>query len=117
MRILIIDDELLIVKAVTAVVTQAGHTVVGSAGTLERARQLVDTAEPDIALVDTDLNGVNAEPVLNRLTERGTATIVMSGYPDAQLPAAARTQMFLPKPIAPQELLDEIERARSSSEG
>jgi len=116
MRILVIDDELLIVKAITAVVARAGHTVVGSAGTLQRALELVDSVEADIALVDMNLSGVSSEPVLNRLTERGTATIVMSGYTDAQLPVAARTQIFLPKPMEPQDLLDAIASVRSSSQ-
>lgn len=108
MRIVIIDDELLIVKAISAVLTRAGHQVVGTAGTLPGALELIDTVEADLALVDVNLQGVMADPVFDRLRGRHIATIVMSGYETAQFPESLRSARFLAKPIDPVSLLATI---------
>ena len=108
MRILIIDDELLIVKAISALVEKVGHEIAGTAGTVPRALDLIATADADLALVDVNLEGINAEPVIDRLRERRMAIIVMSGYSTARLPERMRNEHFLAKPIDPDTLLRKI---------
>lgn len=108
MRILIIDDELLIVKAISVVLKNAGHQIVGVAATVPSAIELIDTVEADLALVDFNLQGVISEPVVERLRERGLSTIITSGYTTDQLPQGMRSARFLSKPIAPDDLLKEI---------
>jgi two-component SAPR family response regulator len=108
MRILIIDDELLIVKAISVVLERAGHKIVGAGAAVPRALELIDTVEADLALVDFNLQGVRAEPVVERLRERGIFTIIMSGYTTDQLPEGMRSVRFISKPIALDDLLKEI---------
>ena len=111
MRVLIIDDELLIVKAISALLTRAGHQVVGTAATVPRALELIDTVEADLALVDVNLQGVRADAVVERLRERCTSTVIISGYATAQLPESMRSVRFLAKPIDPDSLLTVIGHA------
>lgn len=108
MRILIIDDEFLIVKAITAVLTKAGHHVVGTAGTVPRALEQIDAAAPDLALVDVNLQGCRAERVVERLRECGIHFIVMSGYATTQLSESMQSARYLAKPIDPEGLLAAI---------
>lgn len=59
LRIVIVEDHVLIAKQLAALVTVAGHrAVAGSNGTLSSIEQLI-ASQPDIAFVDVSLFGRN----------------------------------------------------------
>jgi DNA-binding response OmpR family regulator len=108
MRILIVDDEFLLVRALQLFFTEAGHDVVGTAGTLARAFALIDATQIDVAVLDVNLNGVSAEPVFKRLSDLRIPTVLISGYSQSQRPGWV-TAPFLVKPFEAEELLKAIE--------
>lgn len=108
MRILIIDDELLIIKTIIIVLTGGGHVVVGKAGDVERGLQLIDEAQFDLAIVDINLDGVSAEPLIRSLVERNIPALLISGYAEKQRPEWARAVRSLSKPFGPNELPDSV---------
>jgi len=55
LRVLIIEDEALLAMELEGLVQDAGHDVVGWAGSSRDAHHLVDTVEADIAFVDVHL--------------------------------------------------------------
>ena len=56
LKILIVEDQILIAKQVEVIALAAGHRVVGISGTLAEACRLAMASEPDVALVDLSLN-------------------------------------------------------------
>jgi len=82
LRIIIVEDAMLLSLELEAALTEAGATVVGSAANVEEALQLVDTPF-DAAVLDANLNGVSVTPVAEALAARGKRFIIATGYGDA----------------------------------
>ena len=116
MRIVIVDDEFLIVKSLSALLTRAGHHVAGTAGSLTRGLDLIDTTEMDIAIIDANLNGVSAEPLVKRLSERNVPALLITGYSDKQRPSWA-PDGFLTKPFDLEDLLEAVEALSRDAQG
>ena len=89
-------------------ISEAGHDVVGTAGTLARAFALIDATQIDVAVLDVNLNGVSAEPVFKRLSDLRIPTVLISGYSQSQRPGWV-TAPSLVKPFEAEELLKAIE--------
>jgi len=58
-RILIVDDQLAFRRLLRQLLTRAGLTVVGEAGSIPAAEELVQTLQPDLAVVDVMLPGIS----------------------------------------------------------
>ena len=77
-RILIIEDAVLLALELEAGLTEAGAVVVGSAATLADGMELVHLAF-DVALIDLDLNGQSAIPLAQELVRRKIAFVLVTG--------------------------------------
>jgi CheY-like chemotaxis protein len=76
-RLLIVEDELLIALELQSIVEQLGGTVVGPAGSVENALQLLSGTTPDAALLDANLRGDRVTPVAQACRDRaGTVRAV-----------------------------------------
>jgi DNA-binding NarL/FixJ family response regulator len=85
MRVVIADDEGLLREGLERLLTEAGHEVVGTAGTASELRRRVELTRPDVAIVDikmpptrTDEGLVAAEEI--RSAHPHTAVLVFSHY-------------------------------------
>lgn len=77
LRVLIIEDEVLVAMELAALVEDLGHVVVGHALDSTEAMQLIDFAEADLALVDIHLqDGPTGVTVARRLVERCGAMVL-----------------------------------------
>ena len=85
-RVLIVEDAVLLALELEAGLTEAGAQVVGVAGDLEEARRLVGL-DFDVAVLDANLNGHSVMPIAHTLAARGTPFIIATGYRDADLAA------------------------------
>lgn len=66
-RVLIVDDQAVFRRHLRDLLTRAGLTVVGIAGDIPQAEELVDALQPDLAVVDVMLPGVNGLEGTRRL--------------------------------------------------
>jgi DNA-binding response OmpR family regulator len=67
MKVLIVEDELMIADILEAVLIAEGHTVCGIARTTRQALLLADQEKPDIAIIDVQLAdgwGTDIAPIL-----------------------------------------------------
>jgi CheY-like chemotaxis protein len=103
-RILIVEDEMFVAMDIEAAVNNAGHKVVGFAGTAERAVTLADETRPDLVLMDIrlpgDRDGVEAAIEIRQRFD--IPSLLISGYADAETRArveAARPLGFIAKPF------------------
>ncbi len=77
LKILIVEDQILIAKQVEVIALAAGHRVVGIAGTLSEACRLALASQLDVALVDLSLNdGVTGTAVGKFVKEACKAQVV-----------------------------------------
>ena len=81
-RVLIVEDAVLLALELQTGLSEAGATVVGPAYELEEALELV--SQPiDVAVLDANLNGRSVTPVAEALARRGIPFIFATGYGDA----------------------------------
>ncbi len=108
-RILLIEDEPLVAMDVESTLTAAGCKVVGQAATLERAKQLIEEADCDAALVDVNLAGQPVDELATLLTRKNRPFAFVTGYGREALPAGFRGAVVLSKPFGADQLLATVE--------
>ena len=86
MRVLIVDDEFMIATDTATVLEDAGCEIVGIAGSVDNALEILDKSQCDGVILDANLNGKSAEPVAAALRQRDISYLVVSGYRKDQLP-------------------------------
>jgi DNA-binding NtrC family response regulator len=79
-RLLIVEDELLIALELQHIVEQLGGTVVGPAGSVEGALQLLSDATPNAALLDVKLREGRVTPVAQACWDRSVPFALVTGY-------------------------------------
>jgi two-component SAPR family response regulator len=78
--LLIVEDELLIALELQSIVEQLGSTVVGPAGSVEGALQLMSETTPDAALLDVNLRDGYVTPVAQACRDRSVPFALVTGY-------------------------------------
>jgi CheY-like chemotaxis protein len=79
-RLLIVEDELLIALELRSIVEQLGGTVVGPAGSVKGALQLLADTRPNAALLDANLRGDRVTPVAQACLDRSIPFALVTGY-------------------------------------
>jgi two-component sensor histidine kinase len=83
MRVVIVEDAILLAMELEAGLAEAGAEVVGTAALVEEAMRLVDLPI-DAAVLDCNLNGLSVEPVAEALAARGVPFLFATGYGEAR---------------------------------
>lgn len=82
LKVLIVEDAMLLSVELEAGLTDAGADVVGCAATVEEGLALAQL-DFDVAVLDANLNGHSVTPVAEALKKRGKPFIFATGYGDA----------------------------------
>jgi two-component sensor histidine kinase len=82
LRVLVVEDAVLLALELEAGLTEAGAIVVGAAASLGEAQKMAKLAF-DVAVLDANLNGQSVMPLAHELAHRGTPFIFATGYGDA----------------------------------
>lgn len=106
LRLLLVEDELLVAMMVEDMLIDLGCVVVDVAGTLSQGLALVaDTALAlEGAVLDVNLGGENVYPIAEVLAARGIPFIFATGYGIAGIAAAFSHVPALAKPYSPPAL-------------
>ncbi len=85
MRILVVDDEPEVAKAIAEAVAREGHQVIAAASG-EEALELVTRVDPDAVFLDIVMPGMDGIQVLERLREisPGLPVLILSGWASDQ---------------------------------
>ena len=113
-RILIVDDEEVIAATLQEFLSGEGYEV-ASAHDAERALALVERFEPDVALCDVQLPGLDGLDLLDRLLQIRPETLVLmiTAYATVENAVAAfrrGAHDYLMKPVIFDELLAKLDR-------
>ena len=81
LKLLIVEDALLLALELEAGLSEAGAEVLGSAADVAEAMRMVDLPI-DAAVLDANLNGASVLPVAEALARRGIPFVFATGYGD-----------------------------------
>ena len=104
LRILIVEDEMLVAMNIEDMLLDLGHEVAGLAGRLEPALSLAQEADFDAAMLDVNLAGVPSFPVAKILRERGIPFLFATGYGIKGIEEDYRSFPVLQKPFRAHDL-------------
>jgi two-component system, response regulator PdtaR len=113
LRLLIAEDDELVVLGLTLVMEQLGYDVCGVARTAVEAVDIAERHRPDLALVDVALaNGSNGLYAAREISSRlGIPVVVCSAHATAAEAHAAGASHFLMKPFGIAALADAVSSA------
>jgi len=96
-RVLVVEDSVLLAIELESGLTEAGADVVGVAATLEEAQAML-ALDFDVAVLDANLNGESVTPVAAALAARRAPFIFATGYRDADITTEAFEAPVVRKP-------------------
>ena len=96
-KVLIVEDAVLLALELEAGLEEAGAIVVGSAADLEEAERMLSLTF-DVAVLDANLNGRSVIPFAKALAARGTPFIFATGYDEAGVAPEGFTAPVVRKP-------------------
>lgn len=105
-RILVVEDEMMILMLIEEVLTDCGCESVTAAATVDQALALIDAQSFDVAMLDVNLNGNRSYGVADALTVRGVPFFFSTGYNEHGLREGYRHQAVLNKPFHCEKLVE-----------
>ena len=114
-RILVVEDELMIVLMLESLLLEAGFEVADVATKVEAALAFVEAGAFDVAILDANLAGVSSAPVAAALTARSIPFLVVSGYATAQQNGAFAAGLHVQKPFQTETLIEALRSILSAS--
>jgi DNA-binding LytR/AlgR family response regulator len=113
-KILIVEDEVLIAEFIFELLTEESFNSIKIANSKEEANQIMNEFEPDIILMDINLNGSNSGIELAKQKNANAAIIFLTGQYDNDLMTKAlgtNPESYLTKPIKQNDLFAAIQLA------
>ena len=107
-RILVVEDSPVVAEASEDMLRDMGVAVLGPATNMAAALQLAAEEALDAAVVDINIRGGKAFPVLRILHGRGVPFLLTSGYADWTMPEEWQHQPRLAKPYTPNQLRESL---------
>lgn len=107
-RVLLVEDSLIIALDAEDVLDRLGAANIVTASTVAGALEALESARPDVAMLDINLGDSTSYAVADRLAKLNVPFLFASGYGEqAQLPEAHRGKTVLQKPYT----LENVARA------
>lgn len=99
LRVLIVEDDYLIAENVAEVLREVGIYVVGPVGKFQEACQIVQDTPLDCAVLDINIVGGTAFPLIDVLIQSNVPVLLMTGYDQEELPVKYRSLPLIQKPL------------------
>jgi CheY-like chemotaxis protein len=103
-RVLVIEDESIVVMLIQDMLTEIGCEVVGFASRLDDALEKARSLSFDVAILDVNLDGHRTFEIAAVLAKRGLGFVFATGYGATSLPACWHQRPMLQKPFEQQDL-------------
>jgi CheY-like chemotaxis protein len=104
LRVLLVEDEAMVVLLLEDILSEFGHEVVGPVATLDKAVEMAQRETLDVAILDLNINGREVYPVAEALAARGIPFIFSTGYGKEGVRAPYDDRPTLQKPFLRQDL-------------
>ncbi|WP_290648191.1 response regulator [Aquisalimonas sp.] len=107
-RILVIEDEPVVAMGLAKLLDSLGFQPVGPVASIDKALHVVERGGFDGALLDVNLRGEWAAPVVERLAANNIPIVLTTGYDAGALPAPYCHHPTLSKPFRAAELTEAL---------
>ena len=107
-RILVVEDSPVVAAACEDMLHDLGCVIIGPATNMATALQLASDEPLDGAIVDINIRGGKAFPVLRILHDRAIPFLLASGYADWSMPEEWQEHPRMPKPYSPHLLRESL---------
>ncbi|MCA1660885.1 MAG: response regulator [Novosphingobium sp.] len=104
-RVLVIEDEMLVLMAIEDMLSDLGCTAITVAGNLEKALNLIATQAFDVATLDINLNGQRSYPAAQALSDAGVPFAFSTGYGEHGVGEGYQSRPVLNKPFTRPQLM------------
>lgn len=111
LRILVVEDEVLIALMLEDYLSELGHEVVGPATRLKPALAIAEGDELDLAILDVNLAGETSLPIAVALMRRRIPFMFATAYGRQGLTDEFKECVVLQKPFTLKELNEAINEA------
>ncbi len=111
LRILVVEDEMLVAMNIEDMLLALGHEVAGLASRLAPALQLAEEGDFDLAMLDVNLAGETSFPVADILRRRGIPYLFATGYGIDGIEEGYRGAPVLQKPFRSRDLAGALAEA------
>ena len=98
-KILIVEDEMLIAMLLEDMIGDLGHEVVGPFHTFEAAIEAIAEARYDIAILDVNLGSQSSVPIAEELQRRGVPFAFATGHSREHLDPRFHEAQVIAKPF------------------
>ena len=109
-RILVVEDEMLVLMMAEDMLADLGCEAVTSAATVNQALALIEAVDFDAALLDMNLGGDKSFPVADALAARNVPFIFSTGYTGHDMREGYRDRPVLKKPFRYEDLTGVLSR-------
>ena len=120
MKVLVVENNLVDLKLVSAILQASGHTVY-ELTSAKGAIELIEADRPDVAVIDLQLPGVNGLDLVREIRRNPKTNalpiLAMTAYPSRYPRAAlsdARCHVCMYKPIDTRELATRVQEVASN---
>lgn len=116
-RVLLVEDDFFLADGLEHELREAGAIVVGPAGSVEEALQLI-ASEPliEAGILDINLHGEPSFPVADSLIERNVPFVFTTGYDTSVIPRRFSHVVRCEKPVALKRIARAVGRAIPGAE-
>lgn len=97
-RVLIVEDIYLLATELAQALARDGAEIVGPCPGVEAARSVLETAAPDLAILDVNLREETSTQLAETLQGRGVPVIIVTGLARETLPDSLAGDTILSKP-------------------
>ena len=111
-RVLVVEDEMLVLIMIEDMLADLGCRSVSSAATVDKALALLNAQPFDVALLDMNLNGNDSHPVAEALSARGVPFVYSTGNTGQSSRDGYSARPVLKKPFKYEELAAVLARLK-----
>lgn len=109
-KILLVEDDINLGRAMTALLDILGFDVIGPAHSSDEALGFLGNASVDAAILDVNLGEENSFPVAEALEDHGCPFLFVTGYSDGEETQRWAQVAVLSKPVFKADLQRELEK-------
>ena len=105
LRVLVVEDEMLVSLLIEEMLTDHRCAIVGPFATVPEAVAAASTEAIDVALLDVNIGGSKVYPVADALAARDIPFLFLSGYGESAIPSDRPEWRVCSKPFREEDLL------------
>ena len=113
-RVLVVEDEMMILMMIEDMLTDLGCETVITAATVDQALDLIDGQEFHAAMLDLNLKGESSYAVADALIARGVPFVFSTGTTDHNMRDGYRDHSVVRKPFSHEKLAEALTRLLAS---